>query len=56
MGWYCKKGEKSQMVGLWDMFTVRCKNQNKNNLLIKKICAISTFFKLVNLAKGAIFS
>ena len=41
MGWYAKKGERSQMVGLWEMFTVKCKNlfcknQNKKNLLIKK--------------------
>ena len=61
MGWYAKKGERSQMLGLWEMFTVKCKNlfcknQNAKNLLIKKICTISTFFKLVNFAKGAIFS
>ena len=61
MQWYAKKGERSQMVGLWQMFTVKCKNlfcknQNKNNLLIKKIRAISTFLKLADFAKGAIFS
>ena len=33
-----------------------CKNQNKKDLLIKKILTMSTFFELVNLAKGAIFS
>ena len=26
MGWYAKKGERSQMLGLWEMFTV-CKMQ-----------------------------
>ena len=61
MGWYAKKGERSQMVGLWEMFTVKCKNlfcknQNKKNLLIKKKSTTSTFFKLVNFAKVARFS
>ena len=41
MGWYAKKGVRSQMEGLLEMFTVKCKNlfcknQNKKNLLIKK--------------------
>ena len=26
MGWYARKGERSQMVGLWEMFTVKSKN------------------------------
>ena len=60
MGVVCQKGGKSQMVGLWGMFTVKyknlfCKNQNKKNFY-KKICTISLFFKLVNFPKGAIFS
>ena len=38
MGVVCQKGGKSQMVGLWEMFTVKYKNlffknQNKKNLL-----------------------
>ena len=42
MGWYAKKGERSQMVRLWKMFTVKSKylfgkNENKKNLLIKKL-------------------
>ena len=53
MGWHAKKVERSQIVGLWEMFTVKwknsfCKNQNKKNLLIRKMCTKSTFFKLVN--------
>ena len=60
MGWYAKKGERSQMVGLWEMFTVKCKNffciNHNKQFINKKICAISTFFKLVNFAKGAIIS
>ena len=61
MGWYAKKGERSQMMGLLEIFTLQCKNlfcknQNKKNLLIKEICTILTFFKLVNFAKVARFS
>ena len=58
-GVVCQEGERSQVVGLWELFNVKCKNlffHNKQNLFIKKICTISTFFKLVNFAKGAIFS
>ena len=41
MGWYAKNGDRSKMVGLWEMFTVErknlfCKNQNKKNLFIDK--------------------
>ena len=41
MGWYAKKGERSQMMGLLEMFTLQGKNlfyksQNKKNLLVKK--------------------
>ena len=40
MGWYAKGG-RSQVVRLWEMFTVKyknffCKNKNKKNLLMKK--------------------
>ena len=49
--WDCHKLELSQKVTNW--FS---KNQNKKNLLTKKVCAISIFFKLVNFLKGAIFS
>ena len=61
MRWYANIGETSQMVGLWELFAVKCKNlfcenQSKKNLLTKKICTILTFFKLVNFAKGAVFS
>ena len=41
MVWYTKKGKMSQMVRLWEIFTVKCKNlfgenHNKKNLLKKK--------------------
>ena len=50
MGWYAKKGDRSQMVGLWEMFTVEwknlfCKNQNKKNLVIKKYVQYQNFSK-----------
>ena len=41
MRWYANTGETSQMVGLWELFAVKCKNlfcenQSKKNLLTKK--------------------
>ena len=48
MGSYAKKGDSSKMVELWEMFTVECKNliyknQNKNNLFIKKYVQYQKF-------------
>ena len=63
MWWYAKKWERTQMVGLWEMFAVKlknwfCKNQYKKNLLIKgnMYNTVSKFFKLVNFAKAKRFS
>ena len=47
MGWYAKGG-RSQVVRLWEMFTVKyknffCKNKNKKNLLMKKYVNINIF-------------
>ena len=68
----CQKGGKvtnSGVVGNILMQKFALSNQNRNNLLIKEIRTISTFFKfwkdmenfeilnlLVNFTKGAIFS
>ena len=38
-GVVCQEGERSQVVGLWEMFNVKCGKlffHNKQNLLIKK--------------------
>ena len=63
MWWYAKKWERTQMVGLWEMFAAKfknwfCKNQYKKNLLIKvnMYNTVSKFFKLVNFAKVKRFS
>ena len=52
-----KKGERSQMVGLLEMFTVKyknlfCKNQDKNNLLIKKNMYNINIFQIIELCKS----
>ena len=58
MGWYAKKWERSQMVGLWETFAVKwksliCKNQNKKNLLIKKYVQYSIdVFQISELCKN----
>ena len=57
MGCYAKKGERSQMVGLWEM--QKCKNllsenQNEKNLLIKKSAQyqhFSNFEKIFKILK-----
>ena len=48
MAWYTKKGKRSKMVRLWEIFTVKCKNlfcenHNKNNLLMKNMYNINIF-------------
>ena len=60
MGWYAKKEKRfinGGVVGnVYSTMLLFCKNQNKKNLLIKKICTISPFFKLMNFEKVARFS